>query len=88
MRPQLLNLTDRPSLLWAKVERLVLLSAIELPQVFLLLLVHHYVDTGHGLSNNADLGQFRGSSASHLMIKNISKYISVLEGVLFWTKFR
>ena len=34
----------------------VILTPVELPQVLLLLLVHHDVDPGDGLADHADLG--------------------------------
>ena len=59
-------LANSTSLLWAKVQRLVLLPLVEFPQIFLLLLVHHNVDAGDGLPDHADLGQLGGSATSNL----------------------
>lgn len=60
------GLADGASLLGAEVLRLVLLSAVELPQVVLLLLVHHDVHAGHGLTDHTDLGQLRSGATGDL----------------------
>merc|ERR1719186_1825446 len=60
------GLADGASLLGAEVLRLVLLSAVELPQVVLLLLVHHDVHAGHGLADYTDLGQLRSGATGDL----------------------
>ena len=44
----------------------IILTLVELPQVLLLLLVHHDVDPGDGLADHADLGELRGGAAGHL----------------------
>merc|ERR1740137_475236 len=46
------GLADSPGLLGAKVDGLVLLALVELPQVLLLLLVHHDVHAGNGLPDH------------------------------------
>jgi len=67
------SLADSPGLLWAEVQGLVLLALVELPQVLLLLLVHHNVDASDGLPDHADLGQLGGGSSSHLGDTELSK---------------
>ena len=47
-------------------EVVVILTLVELPQVLLLLLVHHDVDPGDGLAHHADLGELGSGTASHL----------------------
>ena len=49
------SLSDGAGLLGPQVQWDVLLALIELPQVFLLLLVHNNVDPGDGLAHHADL---------------------------------
>ena len=49
------SLSDGAGLLGPQVQWDVLLALIELPQVFLLLLVHNNVDPGNGLAHHADL---------------------------------
>ena len=51
------RLTDSPGLLGPQVQGLVLLVLVQLPQILLLLLVHHNVDAGDGLADHADLGE-------------------------------
>ena len=51
------RLADSPGLLGPQVQGLVLLVLVQLPQILLLLLVHHNVDAGDGLTDHADLGE-------------------------------
>ena len=44
----------------------IILTLVELPQVLLLLLVHHDVDPGDGLADHADLGELGSGAAGHL----------------------
>ena len=60
------DLADGSGLLGAKVQGFVLLALVELPQVLLLLLVHHDVDAGDGLPDDADLGELGGGPTGHL----------------------
>ena len=60
------DLADGASLLGSQVQGLVLLALVELPQVLLLLLVHHDVDAGDRLPDDADLGELGGRSTGHL----------------------
>merc|ERR1719357_1122386 len=80
------DLADSSGLLWAQVQRLVLLALVEFPQVLLLLLVHHDVHAGDGFSDHTDLGELRGSSSSHLSHSELGKFrLEVIEllGQLF-----
>ena len=60
------DLADGASLLGSQVQGLVLLALVELPQVLLLLLVHHNVDPGDGLAHDPDLAELGGGSTGHL----------------------
>jgi hypothetical protein len=51
------RLANSARLLGPQVEGLVLLVLVQLPQVLLLLLVHHNMDAGDGFANHADLGE-------------------------------
>merc|ERR1719384_41274 len=59
-------LADGAGLLGPQIQRLVLLAGVELPQVVLLLLVHHDVNTGVGFPDDPDLGELGGGATSHL----------------------
>merc|ERR1719384_1707751 len=59
-------LADGAGLLGPQIQRLVLLSGVELPQVVLLLLVHHDVNTGNGFPDDPDLRELGGGATSHL----------------------
>jgi len=63
MRSQ--SFTDSTGLLWAEIQRLVLLTPVKFPQVFLLLLMDHNVDTGDGFGDNTDFAQLRCCAAGH-----------------------
>ena len=60
------DLADGASLLGSQVQGLVFLALVELPQIVLLLLVHHDVNAGDGLTDDADLGELGGGAPSHL----------------------
>ena len=60
------SLADGSGLLGAEVQGDVLLALVKLPQVLLLLLVHHNVDPGDRLSDDSDLGELGGGAAGHL----------------------
>lgn len=60
------SLADGPGLLRAQVQGNVLLALIKLPQVLLLLLVHHNVDPGDGFAHNTNLGELGGSTTGNL----------------------
>ena len=47
-------------------EGLVCAYLVKLPEVLLLLLVHHNVDPGDGLAHDPDLAELGGGSAGHL----------------------
>ena len=61
-------LADGAGLLGAKVQRLVLLPLVELPQVLFLLLVHDDVHPSDGLPHNSDLGEFGGGTTGYLRL--------------------
>lgn len=60
------GLADSASLLGPQVKGLVLLALVELPQVLLLLLGHHDVNAGNGLTDHADLGELGGGPTGDL----------------------
>jgi len=68
------SLPHGPGLLVSQVQGLVLLALVELPQVLLLLLVHHDVDAGDGLPDDADLGELGGGSSGHLGHSQLGKF--------------
>ena len=80
------DLADGASLLGSQVQGLVLLALVELPQVLLLLLVHHDVDAGDGLPDHADLGELGGGAAGdlgHAELGQLSLEVIQLLGQVF-----
>merc|ERR1719346_372000 len=80
------SLTNGSSLLGSQIQRLVLLALVELPQVLLLLLVHHGVDPGDALPDHPDLAQLGRGSPGHLghsQLSQLSLEITQLLGQVF-----
>lgn len=75
-------LTNGPGPLWSQVFRDVLFSPVQLPQIFLLILLHDSQDTGDVFAEYPDFGQFRCSSAGHFRHSQIGQFLLQLVQLL------
>jgi len=69
------RLAQSPGLLGSQIQRLVLLATVQLPQVLLLLLVHHNVNASNGFADHADLGELGGGTARDLGHTQVSQLL-------------